>query len=130
MMRPAQVTLAAFRNLIFTEQFVFDGLSLTGVVMAMQVRPYPDAPDDPLIDLGMASAGSEGISTLVDTSGPTPISTVTVQIDRSSLQSIAGPPNPGGDVVLAYDLVTTGVNFGQVMLVRGAFILQGSVTRP
>lgn len=131
MIQPAIFNVKHPRNLVFDDLWVFEGLNLASAGLLMEFRYFPDQPGDAAISLTPVSDldDSEGLQIVsVDTSGPIPISTIRVRILRQSFQGLGDAPEAGGDVTMHYDLITTGVNFAEAMLVKGTWLVQGSVS--
>ena len=135
MLQPATETLTAFRNVVFRDSFEFQGLNLAGAGLLMQVRLDKDTPGDPLIELEPVADidTDEGLSLSVDTSGVQPVSTIEMFIKYNTLQAVCaavlGDAQAGETLELQYDLITTGVNYNMVMLARGPFNIEGSVSK-
>lgn len=133
MITPGKVDLVGFRDLVFADYFRFEGLNLTGAGLRMQVRLYPNADGDPLIDLEPVAdiAAEEGLLLEVDLDGAIPVSTVYFNILRATTANlpVGASHEPGEPDIFSYDLVTTGTNFDQLLLVRGFFIIEPITTR-
>jgi len=124
MIQPANLPLTAQRHAPFVWSGIFSGHDLTGATLDMHVRLLPDSPGSALVDLSPATAGSQGMS-MVHASGS---STVTIQIDETTIEALPTPPETGGDVVLHYDLQITRVGYPKAVFFRGTFTIESGVT--
>ena len=122
----ARLSIAADRVGACVRTFIFRGIDLTGVALAMQVRLRPDTPGAPLIDLATVTvANAQGLRmTGVETVAGVPTSTVILRINETTMKDAAKVPyfgEPGSASVLSYDLIGT---FGgdKRRLVFGKFI--------
>lgn len=131
MIKPGQIDLRAYRNVLFRFTFEYRGLDMTGAAIFFQVRQYRDAPGAALIDLEIAAPDTDGISIAVDTVDGLPVSTVTVFISRATLDAVLPFPGSGAkagdDVRLVHDLVYDGPGLDRCRLFQGAFILEPGV---
>lgn len=105
----------------------FEARDFTGATFKMQVRDTKDKSGDPRIDLGNATAGSEGISWVVTTTDGVPNSTLTFQIDKATIDAVPVTSPPGGDQVLYYDLHVTSGGIERREL-EGTFTIRAGVT--
>lgn len=132
MIRAANFDLRYPRNLGVQDSFTFQSLDLSGANLLMQVRLYPDAPGDALITLetdGLTPNPNESLG--VNTNAPAlpSVSEVIYYIKTETIQGLPPAGKPGGDAVFYYDLITTGVGSAMFQLVKGKFIIEGSVSR-
>lgn len=124
---PTRLDLIAYANVPLVET-IDVGLNLSGYRGTLQVRLYPAASGDPLIDLGPAHHGLEGVS--VDDAGD-----VTIRVNDATLASvydtlIATSQREAGDAIgLQYDLVLTPLLGDETLHFYGEFQLRGGVTR-
>lgn len=109
------------------------GYDLTGGTFAAHVRQYRDATGSPIVALANASAGSQGISVSVVTTGGIPTSTLTLQYDEATIEGVLAYPGSGvkagSDVTVYYDLHVTGGGLPKTRLVEGTFTIAAGVTQ-
>lgn len=131
-MNPWTVDLVADRWTPFDDSFQFPaGVDLTGAVLRAQVRAYRDAPGAPLIDLGNATAGAQGLSISTASDPDTAIitSTVRMSIDEATIESIIKTNPVGGDLCLAWDLHVTIAGVGKRRWIAGSFTIRAGATQ-
>ncbi len=108
------------------------GYDFTGGTFAMQVRAYRGASGSALISLTNQTAGTQGISVAVVTTGGVPTSTLTIQIDESTIDALlpasTNGQKAGTDVELVYDLVLTGGGFAKSRWLEGTFTIHEGAT--
>lgn len=128
MIFPGNVPLRAYRNTPFVQVFTLANYDLSAATFAAQVRSYRDAPGSPLITLGNASAGSQGISCTYSA----PTSTFIIQIDEATIDALLPYPangvKQGADVPLYWDLHVTGGGLIKTRLLQGTFTIEPGVT--
>lgn len=141
MINAARQKLTGFRNDPFVATLVITGIDLTGAVMSMAVRQYPDQSGAALISIGNTSApGDEGIrfiSAEDDVDG-IPESSIEIVITKAHMQALpaASPPlaEAGDPLEFYYDFQVTPAsdpetpwtdNVEQTWL-YGPFIVNGS----
>lgn len=137
MIQPATHNIAAQRWSPFKYTVDLVGYDFTGGTFAMDVRSYRDAPGSALISLANATAGLQGISVAVVTTEGVPTSTLTIQIDESTLEALqpftvtSGVPNrkAGSDLILTYDIHLTGAGFIKSRWFQGSFTIAAGVTQ-
>jgi hypothetical protein len=134
MAEAARVDLRVDRWTPYVETFRFKGINLTGATLKAQIRPKPDNPGSPLIDLaGGVSAGAEGLRLAgVDTSGLYPISTVEMRINVGTLADASHAPaalRVGEEVQLAWDMHITPSGGDRQKWLFGSFIIVPGVTK-
>jgi hypothetical protein len=109
------------------------GYDLTGGTFAQQVRSYRDAPGSAIISLTNATAGTQGISVAVVTTGGIPTSTLTLQYDEATIEGALAYPasgvKAGSDVVVYHDLHVTGGVLPKTRLIEGTFTIAAGVTQ-
>lgn len=134
MEKPGRLPLHGDRWTPFVRTLQFNGVNLTGATFRAQIRAYADQPGDPLIDLLTVTNNAQGIRLAsVDTSGPTPISYVTIRINEPTMEGILpfidNPGRePGADVELHWDMHITTGGLKQRWL-YGTFTLRAGVTQ-
>lgn len=142
-MRPAAHIWRAPRNAIFVRTVRVPFYDLRNQPQVMELRVHPDAPGDPQLSLLPAAAGSQGLSVafepavtgLVGTAIATfPVSTITIQIDRATIQKmlpfLTNGTEPAQDVVLAFDHLITLPGSPLLPLISGSFIIEPGVSVP
>lgn len=129
---PGRLNLRVPRWTPFVYEIAFVGLDFTGASMKLDVRTYRDATGSALISLSNASAGSQGLSVAVATSGGVTTSTVTINISEATIEGVlpfpANGQEPGSDVYLKYDLHVTSESLKRRWL-EGDFIILAGVTQ-
>lgn len=109
------------------------GVDWSAGTFAMQFRNEPGDDGDPLIALGNASAGSQGISTTYEpevahplTGELTSATIIRPQIDETTLEDLDLAADPARPAKLHYDILATVSDFGKFVLLAGpAFIIPG-----
>lgn len=131
-MTPATLNFDIQRNAPFKDTIRFRGLDFTGATMAMQFRQYRAAEGDPLIDLANATAGLEGLSVAVADEDGITVSTVTIQIDKATVNAtLPWPANgqkAGTDPITYHDLKITGGGLPETRWVQGIAPIREGVT--
>lgn len=125
MINPVTRDLTVPRNAPLILTILVRNKELTDAVCAMQVRDLPDAPGDARIGLTMQTVGTQGISIDVVEGD----STITIQIDKATLQALPAPAVIGEDLPLWWDLTVDPTDSELAVWVRGLFIVQAGVTR-
>jgi len=133
MQHPGRLPLSGDRWTPLARVLRFNGVDLTGAEFRAQVRLYPDAPGDPLVDLRTAGPGVEGVRLVaVESVAGKPVSTVLVSIGEAAMGNLPGAAAAGGeageDAALHWDLVITWSGTKQRWL-YGPFIVRAGVTR-
>lgn len=139
-MTPATIELRVNRRRAVRIKFRIKGydLGLSGSAFRGQVRQYPEAGGDPIINLPQVTDTSNGIKLLgVEVVDGVPISILQMQISPSTMASGAIPPagkaGTPGDPVIAwtgnYDLNISPAGGVEDVYARGAFIVEGVVTQ-
>ncbi len=126
----ARLAIAARRNEVARFTIAVDGIDLTGVNMAMQIRLAPDTPGAPLLALGtVTTLAAEGLKldsvTVVD---GIPTSIIRGRINASTMTDATKMPysgEVGTDTVLAYAMQWTLGGDAQTRL-HGIFIVVAS----
>lgn len=104
-----------------------EGFDFTGETATMQVRLYPDATGDPLLNLAMTTSPAQGLSISVATEDGATTSTLQIRIDETTIEALlpfpANGQDPDADVALAYALH---IGSGQTKrrFLHGSFIIQ------
>lgn len=150
-MTPALLPLAGDRWTPFTSTLQLEGVDLTGAALAAQVRLYPDAPFDPLVNLAQVFTGSaEGIRIIYAGSdtvanhiaagrieevpdsmepGDTLVLTLLgIRINESTME-VMPEGLPGQDVVVAWDVHVTPSGELKQKWLYGPFTIRAGVTR-
>jgi hypothetical protein len=131
-MTPGQKDLIVYRNQPNLIAFDVIGLDWSAAVFAMQVRSTRGLTNTALLDLVIATAGTQGISRTVATTDGVPTTTVTIQIDETALDAVAPYPAnglaPNTPVELRYDIAVTPSGSAKRRLVEGAFTIVEGVT--
>lgn len=131
MITPQTLPLRVDRTKAVRILFRVKGYDLTSAAFRSQVRLYPDAPGDPVIDLPKVTDTSNGLKFIsVETLDGVPISTLQMQIAPATMGSGAIPPAPVGrdNITLAWDLNLTPVGGVEAVYARGPFQIDGVVT--
>lgn len=152
MINPGYVALAADRRTPFTATLRLKGVDLTDAVLAAQVRLYPDAAGDPLINLAQVGTSSaEGVRIIyagTDTvtnhiaagrlqSVPTGMATgdsmvltlLGIRVNETTMEGLPESSPPGRDVTLAWDAHITPSGGLKGKWFAGPFIVRAGVTR-
>ncbi len=131
-MTPGTLNLTAYRNVPFLEAIRFVGLDFTGGTFALQVRLLPGTAGSALIGLTNQTAGTQGLSVAVTVESSVNVSTLTIQIDESTIDSLlpasTNGQKAGTDVLLHYDLIITGGGLGKTRWLEGTFTIAEGVT--
>jgi len=105
------------------------GFNLTGAAFRSQVRLYPDAAGDPLLNLPQVTDGANGVRFLgINIAGPRVVSTVQLQIDAEALAGLPSGAEAGDDIDLAWDLIVTPANDVAGRWLFGTFTVRAGVT--
>ena len=126
----ARLAIAARRNELARFTIVVEGVDMTGVDMAMQVRLAPDTPGVPLFTLGtVGSIAAEGLKVdSVSVTNGIPTSYIKGRINASTMTDATKVPyagERGTDTVLAYAMQWTMGGDAQTRL-YGDFIVVAS----
>lgn len=126
----ALVPLSADRWTPFVRTISFE-YDLTGAVLRLQIRLYPNQPGAPLVDLGMVDTlAAQGLKlTSVDNSGPNPISIVSMRINETVMEGLPYMGELGDDSELAWDLHVTPATGLKERWLFGPFIVKAGVTQ-
>lgn len=128
-MTPAQAQLTALRYQPFIYAIDIVGFDWSAATLALQVRSDRAAPGTALVDLSRATAGTQGLSTTVATTGGVPTTTLTIQIDQTTIDALPGfPDDPNALVQLRYDLVVTPAGGVKQRWLEGVFAISEGVT--
>jgi hypothetical protein len=106
-MTAARGNLYADRWTPFDVVIPFEGFDFTGISdFTFQVREYPDAPGDPLINLSAVAPPGQGLSMTVSTIASLTTSSLRILIDETTIEAVSPFPENGTDpcepVRLAY----------------------------
>ncbi len=106
MQQPARIDLAGDRWVAFVRTLPIVNADLTGAVLSLQVRLYPDAPGVPLVDLTTVTSGaSQGVRVAAAVTG-----TIAAHVAAGRLDEIPGTINPlTGAAYAGSDVVTVSV---------------------
>jgi hypothetical protein len=111
------------------------GLDWSEGVYALELRPEPGGQSAPLVSLGMASAGAQGISVSYDagylhpkTGAVVGATIIRQQINETTLEGLAYGADPSDPVLLAYDIHATVPGRGKFVLIAGSFTIFPGVT--
>lgn len=135
--------LEAYKRVPFVEPdgatWVFFGFDWSTATFKMEIRQNPGDTGTPLISLGNAAAGSEGVSatydpaytytdpkTKEDVTGPATL--VLVQIDESTLEALSLASPASCSVNLHYDLHVTPDGGVKQLPIAGPFTIKPGVT--
>jgi hypothetical protein len=125
MIQAVRVDLAADRWTPFVYTIDVTGIDLSDASIHAQVRLYPDAAGDPLIDLPLVTTGSDGVKLIsVDTTGPLPVSHLQIQIAAATVAAMPEATEIGNDLALAWDIIINNARW-----LYGAFTVRAGVTR-
>lgn len=132
MITPRTLRLRVDRRRAVRILFRVKGYDLTSATYRAQVRLYPDAPGDPILDLPKVNDTSNGLLFLsVETVDGAPISLLQMQVSPATMASGAIPAAPPGDdsITLSWDLNLTPPGQVEAVYVRGPFQIDGVVTQ-
>lgn len=133
----ANINLAAFKRTPFVSDIAIVGPDYTGAAFAMHIRNRPGDTGSPLITLGAASAGSEGVSVAYD---PAYLyvrdgveitelaSIITIRINEATLEALSLNNPTANPVGLAYDLHITPSGEDKRVASFGTFAIYPGVT--
>lgn len=127
-----RLDLEAPRWAPFIYTILFEGADFSGDTLRMQVRATPDAEGDPLIDLILATAGTQGLSYTTAIVDGGVDSTLTIQIDKSTMSGLPYPGSHGergDDLVLYWDLHRDPNDAAEYVALEGQFTVKAGVTR-
>ena len=131
-MTPGALDIVVYRNTPFLDDIRFVGLDFTGGTFAMQVRLLPGTAGSALIGLTNQTAGTQGLSVVVTTESGVSVSTLKIQIDESTIDTLlpasSNGQKAGTDVVLFYDLIITGGGVPKTRWLEGKFTIAEGVT--
>lgn len=131
-MTPGTLNLTAYRNVPYLEAIRFVGFDFAGGTFALQVRLLPGTAGSALIGLTNATAGTQGLSVAVTEEGGLDVSTLTIQIDEATIDSLlpasTNGQKAGTDVALFYDIIITGGGLGKTRWLEGSFTIAEGVT--
>ena len=134
-MTPANVTLTAWRNARFAEEYRFAGptsdgqapIDFTGWTGELEVRLYGAQPGDAIISLSNVASDIEGVWIIEPSAGA-----IQVSIERETLAdaftALGGPAEAGSNITLVYDLILTTPTGDPEIWMQGAFIFNPGVT--
>lgn len=132
-MTPGQLDIRANRWAPFVYSIDFEGYDFSAATFAMQVRMFRDGTGAALIDLTNATAGTEGISATVATSGGVDTTTVVIRIDEATLDAVLPYPasgqEPDTDVALRWDIQITPTGGDKARWLEGVFTIAAGVTQ-
>jgi hypothetical protein len=124
--------IVVYRNTPFVDDIRFVGLDFTGATFALQVRLLPGTAGSALIGLTNQAAGSQGLSVVVTTEAAVSVSTLKIQIDEATIDTLlpasSNGQKAGTDVSLFYDLIITGGGLPKTRWLEGRFIIAEGVT--
>lgn len=131
----AELNIAAFKRTPFVDDVAILGPDYTGASFLMHIRNKLGDSGSPLISLANASAGSQGISVSYqpsyiynDEGDVAPASVILIQIDESTLESLALNNPTAKPVELAYDLHITPSGGIKRVELFGQFLINPGVT--
>lgn len=133
MIDPAQQTLTAYRNRVYSETLKLTGEEgvddWTGYTGRMEVRHYGAQPGNALVSLDTVTTG-EGLVLTVD---PPHVLTIAVRIDQATLAALPGGTSAdavtgGEDAIFFHDLLLIAADGDAEALRQGAFNLKPGVT--
>jgi len=131
-MTPGALDIVVYRNTPFLDSIRFVGLDFTGGTFALQVRLLPGTAGSALIGLTNQTAGTQGLSVAVTTESGVSVSTLTIQIDEATIDTLlpasTNGQKAGTDVVLFYDLIITGGGVPKTRWLEGRFTIAEGVT--
>ena len=112
----------------FVEAIAFQGLDFTGAAFLMHFRNQPGDTGTPVISLANATAGTQGLSVAVATSGGVPTSTLTIRIDEATMEALPFASPTSEYLILHYDLHITPSGGTKRVWLRGLFYVDPGVT--
>lgn len=132
----AKIDIAVISKRVpWIDDLAVEVVDYSSATFKMEIRQKPGDSGSPLVTLGNAAAGSEGISCTYDTAyvdpetGETfPASVIVFQVNETTMESLAlGNPTDGA-VDCAYDLHVTPSGGAKFVLCYGAFTYSPGVT--
>ena len=142
-MRSAAHSWRAPRNAPFKRTVRVPFHDLRNQAQLLQIREHADASGVALLSLSPAAAGTQGLSVgfepavtgLVGAAIATfVVSTITIQIDRATVQALlpvaTNGSDPGQDVILAFDHLIALPGASLLPLISGSFIIEPGVSVP
>jgi hypothetical protein len=131
-MTPGRMDLVVYRNAPRKITIEYPGIDWTGAVLAQQIRSYRGQPGSALITLGMAAAGTQGISLAVVTTLGVPTTTITLQYDEATIDALlphaTNGQEPNTDVLLKHDIIVTPSGGMKARWFEGDFTISEGVT--
>lgn len=131
-MTPGSLDIVVYRNTPFVDDIRFVGPNFTGGTFALQVRLLPGTAGSALIGLTNQTAGTQGLSVVVTTEAGVSVSTLKIQIDEATIDTLlpasSNGQKAGTDVSLFYDLIITGGGLPKTRWLEGRFIIAEGVT--
>ena len=131
----AVAPVCAQKRVPFDRSFIVIGQNWASASFQMHVRLSPGDTSSPLISLGNAAAGSQGISATYDAAYPMPdgsgnvaATIIRARIDEATIEGFA-LASPSYQVVqLYYDILVTPVGADKIVLCGGVFSIEPGVT--
>lgn len=124
-----RLDLVAPRHAPFVYTILFEGADFSGDTLRMQVRLTPDTPGDPLVDLIIATAGTQGLSYETEIVDGVVNSTLTIQIDKDTMEDMPAAAELGDDLAIYYDLHRDPNDGPLYVALEGKFIVHAGVSQ-
>ena len=131
-MKPGKLAITANRWEPFDDTIDFVGYDFTGATFTLQVRLYPDATGDPLINLANADPPAAGLSVTVATTEGVPTSTLRIIIAEATIEGLfptGSGQEAGADVKLAWALHITPSGGTKRRWLEGDFIIHAGANQ-
>lgn len=122
---PATLALTANRWTPFVYAIQISSIDLSAATVDMHIRSTYDASGSAIVDLSPAAAGSQGLS-LAYSSGNT---TLTIQIDETTMEALPDAAVVGDDKALYYDIHITPSGGTKQVYFRGTFTVRAGATQ-
>jgi hypothetical protein len=129
MQKPAYLPLYADRYSHFIQTLVFHGKDLTGCALTAKIRDRVNSTTTPVVSLtNQTSTTITGLRLHgVDTSGPSPISTVIMTVLKTDIDDFISSLDEG-DVTARYELkIKETDGFTEAVYCSGPFIIRAGV---
>lgn len=129
-MTPVTLNLRVDRTKAILQLISIRGLDLTSASFRSQVRLYPDAAGDPILDLPLVTNTDDGMKFVsVSTTEGVPTSIIQMQVAAATMAAdIPDAPAGKDHIILRWDLNVTPSGGIEAVYARGDFRVDGVVT--
>lgn len=137
MAAPPQIDIVAPKRVPFDDTIARMWEDYSGATPLMEIRSEPGVSGDPVVSLGLSSAGSQGLIVTYDADFPDPddpesgtagASLVRIIINETTLEGLEYGADREDRVVLYYDIHLTPTSGKKFVFCAGRFIVDPGVT--